>query len=40
MPGILRADCGNENCLTGGMQCTLANETDAHRYGSSLNKEF
>ena len=40
VPDILRADCGNENFLMGGMQCTLANETDAHRYGSSLNKKF
>ena len=42
VPDILRTECGNQNCITAGMQCKLANHTDTHGYGSSLSliKEF
>ena len=33
VPDILKTDCGNENCLMAGIQCKLANSTDAHIYG-------
>ena len=39
MPDILRTDCGNENCLMAGIQCKFANNTDAHRYGSSISNQ-
>ena len=32
VPDILRTDCENENCFLAGIQCKLANNTDAHRY--------
>ena len=34
-PDILKTYCGNENCLLAGIQCKLANNTNAHRYRSS-----
>ena len=39
MSDILRTDCGNENCLMADMQCKLASNTDAHRYGSSISNQ-
>ena len=39
MPDILKTDCGNENCLMTGIQCKFANNTGAHRYGSSISNQ-
>ena len=36
---ILRTDCGNQNCLMAGIQCKLANNTNVHRYESSISKQ-
>ena len=39
VPDILKTDCGNENCLLAGIQFKLANNTDAHRYASSISNQ-
>ena len=39
VPDILRTDCGNEKCLMTGIECKLSNNTDAHRYGSSIHNQ-
>ena len=39
VPDILRADCGNKNCLMAGIQCKLANNIDAQSYGSSISNQ-
>ena len=39
VPDILKTDCGNEKCLMAGIQCKLPNNTDAHRYGSSISNQ-
>ena len=39
VPEILRTDCENENCLMAGIQCKLAKNTYAHRYGSSISNQ-
>ena len=39
VPDILRTDCGNENCLYVGIQCKLANSTDARRSRSSIHNQ-
>ena len=36
----LQTGCGNENSLMAGIQCKLANNVDAHRYGSSSNQRI
>ena len=38
-PDILRTNCGNENCLMAGIHFKLANNTDVHRYGSSISNQ-
>ena len=35
----MRTDCGNENYLMAGIQCNLANNTDTHRYGTSISNQ-
>ena len=35
MPNRLPTDCGNKNCLMAGIQCKLAHNMVAHRYGSA-----
>ena len=39
VPDILRIDYENENCFLAGIQCKLANNTDAHRYGSTIHNQ-
>ena len=39
VPDILKTDCGNEDCLMAGIRCKLANNTNAHRYGSSISNQ-
>ena len=39
IPDRLQTDCGSENCLMAGIQCKLAHNVDAHRYGSSTSNQ-
>ena len=39
IPDPLQTDCGDENCFMAGIQCKLANNVDAHRYGSSTSNQ-
>ena len=34
-PILVRSDCGTENGTLAALQCTLANNENAHRYGTS-----
>ena len=38
-PKLLRTDCGTENGILSALQCTMANNNNAHRYGSSHSNQ-
>ena len=38
-PCLVRTDCGTENGIMAGIQCSLANDVQAHRYGTSPSNQ-